>query len=85
MLRCEPKPSQFHFQQLFTSHFVAVRAHFGFNEPEMALRSFFYGEALPAPKVFSGVALRYHEEVFVNNVNSDSLSLSDHGAVNTWF
>ncbi len=84
LMLTEQGPIPFEINARFSGT-TAVRAHFGFNEPEMALRSFFYGEALPAPKVFSGVALRYHEEVFVNNVNSDSLSLSDHGAVNTWF
>lgn len=64
---------------------TAVRAHFGFNEPEMALRSFFYKEEIPLPEVRSGVALRYHEEVFVENVSAASLSLSDKGTVNPWF
>jgi len=64
---------------------TAVRAHFGFNEPEMALLSFFYKEAVPVPKVRAGVAMRYHEEVFVENVSATSLSLSDKGVVNRWF
>ena len=64
---------------------TAVRAHFGFNEPEMALRSFFYKEAVPAPKIRAGVAMRYHEEVFVENVSAASLSLSDKGVVTPWF
>jgi len=64
---------------------TAVRAHFGFNEPEMALRSFFYKEAVPTPAIRAGVAMRYHEEVFVENVSAASLSLSDKGVVNPWF
>ena len=64
---------------------TAVRAHFGFNEPEMALRSFFYKEAVPVPEIRAGVAMRYHEEVFVENVSAASLSLSDKGVVNPWF
>lgn len=64
---------------------TAVRAHFGFNEPEMALRSFFYKEVVPAPEIRAGVAMRYHEEVFVENVSAASLSPSDKGVVNPWF
>jgi carbamoyl-phosphate synthase large subunit len=64
---------------------TAVRAHFGFNEPEMALRSFFYNEAVPTPGIRAGVAMRYHEEVFVENVSAASLSLSDKGVVTPWF
>lgn len=64
---------------------TAVRAHFGFNEPEMALRSFFYKEPVLAPKIRNGVAMRYHEEVFVESVSAASLSPSARGVVNSWF
>ena len=64
---------------------TAVRAHFGFNEPEMALRSFFYEETVPAPEIRAGVAMRYHEEVFIDNVSASNLSLFEKGVVNPWF
>lgn len=65
---------------------TAVRAHFGFNEPAMALYSFFYKEAVPTPTVRAGVAMRYHEEVFIENVTSDDLTPGIHkGAVKPWF
>ena len=64
---------------------TAVRAHFGFNEPEMVLRSFFYKEKISVPQVRAGVAMRYHEEVFIENVSAASLSPSDKGVVNPWF
>ena len=64
---------------------TAVRAHYGFNEPAMALRSFFYREEIPAPQVRTGVAMRYHEEVFIENVSSDSLLPNHKGVVNSWF
>lgn len=65
---------------------TAVRAHFGFNEPAMALYSFFYKEAVPSLAVRSGVAMRYHEEVFIENVSSDALTPSLHkGTVTQWF
>ena len=65
---------------------TAVRAHFGFNEPAMALHSFFYKETVPPPEVRSGVAMRYHEEVFIENVSSNDLTPSMHkGTVTPWF
>jgi carbamoyl-phosphate synthase large subunit len=65
---------------------TAVRAHFGFNEPAMALLTFYYNEEVPAPMVRSGIAMRYHEEVFIEGVNKDSLTPGQHkGVVNLWF
>ena len=64
---------------------TAVRAHFGFNEPEMAIRSFYYGETLQQPTIRTGVAIRYHEEVFIDNVSAANLSVDHLGEVNRWF
>lgn len=65
---------------------TAVRAHFGFNEPAMALYSFFYKESVPPPEVRSGIAMRYHEEVFIESVASDALMPGAHkGTVTPWF
>lgn len=65
---------------------TAVRAHFGFNEPAMALLSFFYKEAVPAPIIRSGIAMRYNEEVFIEGASKDSLAPGQHkGVVNPWF
>jgi carbamoyl-phosphate synthase large subunit len=65
---------------------TAVRAHFGFNEPAMALYSFFYKEAIPPQLIRTGVAMRYHEEVFIENVSSDDLTPGLHkGTVTPWF
>jgi carbamoyl-phosphate synthase large subunit len=65
---------------------TAVRAHFGFNEPTMALQSFFYNEKIPLPIIRSGIAMRYHEEVFIEGVTSEILKPSIHqGIVVPWF
>jgi carbamoyl-phosphate synthase large subunit len=37
---------------------TAVRAHFGFNEPEMALKNYFLEEELAQPRIRRGLALR---------------------------
>jgi carbamoyl-phosphate synthase large subunit len=65
---------------------TAVRAHFGFNEPDMALRSFFYGEEFPDPIIGTGVAMRYHEEVFIDHIGAEGLRPGIHkGYVAQWF
>jgi carbamoyl-phosphate synthase large subunit len=65
---------------------TAVRAHFGFNEPEMALRSYFLGEDLRQPEIRKGVAMRYLEEVFIEGASIDDLG--NHlcqGQVRPWY
>ena len=65
---------------------TAVRAHFGFNEPAMALLDYYYHEDIPAPVIGSGIAMRYHEEVFIDDVTAAQLTPGVHkGYVNAWF
>jgi carbamoyl-phosphate synthase large subunit len=44
---------------------TGMRAHFGYNEVEMAIRSFVLNEPLPPPSLVYGTALRYWEEVYL--------------------
>ena len=44
---------------------VPMRAHFGFNEPELCLRDVVLGEAIARPAIRPGVALRYWDEVYL--------------------
>lgn len=44
---------------------VSMRAHFGYNEPEMALRDLVLNEPLPPLSVRPGVALRFWEEMYL--------------------
>lgn len=65
---------------------TAVRAYFGFNEPEMALRSFFWGESLPQPVIRKGIAIRYDEEVFLEGADAEGLEKRRPvGEVLPWF
>lgn len=65
---------------------TAVRAHFGFNEPALALRSFFYGEEPAQPVIRKGVALRYHEEVFIEHMRAaEVIPGVSKGFVLPWF
>lgn len=57
---------------------TAVRAFFGFNEPKMCIQELFLGEKIETPFIRSGVALRYHEEVFLPGVQATRLKLGKH-------
>lgn len=43
---------------------TGIRAHFGFNEPEMVIRQYVLGLAPPTPKIVGGSVLRYMNESF---------------------
>lgn len=78
-------PVPFEFNARFSGT-TAIRAHFGFNEAEMAIRSFVLGESLPEPVIRDGVALRYEEEVFLEGVCADDLAMPlPRGEVHAWF
>ena len=65
---------------------TAVRSHFGFNEPCMALQSYYYKEKLKQPVIKKGMAFRYHEEVFIDEKNIDNLEPGKiKGLVKKWF
>jgi carbamoyl-phosphate synthase large subunit len=65
---------------------TAIRAQFGFNEPAMALKAFFYEETLEPPRIRKGLAMRYHEEVFIDDVGAMDMKPGQcKGYVNPWF
>ena len=43
---------------------TAIRAHFGYNEPEMLIRHYVLGESLKIPKIKTGKVFRYWNEVY---------------------
>lgn len=78
-------PVPFEFNARFSGT-TAVRAHYGFNEPEMTLKSYLLKQEVPVPKVRSGLALRYLEEVFVEGGSADQAEeFLTKGEVRTWF
>lgn len=78
-------PVPFEFNSRFSGT-TAVRAHFGFNEPEMVLRNYLLHEAIHQPVIRRGVALRYLEEVFIEGVAADELDEPlPKGVVRPWF
>jgi carbamoyl-phosphate synthase large subunit len=46
---------------------TAIRAHFGYNEPEMLLRHYVLGEEVSQPDTRIGYAFRYWNEVFLED------------------
>jgi carbamoyl-phosphate synthase large subunit len=84
LMLTEEGPIPFELNARFSGT-TAVRAHFGFNEPAMALRDIFYSECLKPQVIRSGIAMRYHEEVFIDNTSATSLLPMNKGVVNLWF
>ena len=79
-------PVPFEFNARFSGT-TAVRAYFGFNEPEMSLRNYLLGESLSQPQIRCGMAFRYLEEVFIEGVRADDIGTENlpKGVVVPWF
>jgi len=85
LMLAEQGPVPFEINPRFSGT-TAVRANFGFNEPEMVLLSYFYGERLPVPEIKPGIAMRYHEEVFIDGLRSGELEPGvTRGYVRPWY
>ena len=52
---------------------AAIRAYFGYNEPEMLIRHYVMSEQLTPPKPRIGYAFRYWNEVFLEGVTIEEL------------
>lgn len=55
---------------------VAIRAHFGFNEPAMAVENFIFHKTPTPSPISQGIALRYWEEKYINAVG-DAVEKTD--------
>lgn len=71
------RPTTFEINARFSSS-VAIRAHFGFNEPDAALRSFYLGEEVPEMLCHPGIALRYVNEVYLDSAEVAALLSQGH-------
>ena len=77
--------SPFEFNARFSGT-TPIRAHFGFNEPDMTLRSYYLGQKINPPTIRQGVALRYVEEIFVDGVSVEALHEPlPRGVIHNWF
>ena len=53
---------------------VSMRAHFGYNEVEMAIRDLVRHESVPPPRIIQGRALRFWEEMYIDAHGSSPCS-----------
>jgi carbamoyl-phosphate synthase large subunit len=78
-------PVPFEFNARFSGT-TSIRAQFGFNEPEMFIKSYFLNKNIKNPKIKQGVTLRYVEEVFLTNTSIKDIKKNfGKGVVNSWF
>lgn len=78
-------PIPFEFNARFSGT-TAVRAYFGFNEPEFCLREFILKEQVENPLIRKGLALRYLEEVFLEGITEQDLDFPiPRGEIMRWF
>lgn len=65
----------------------AIRAYFGYNEPEMLLRHYVLGEDIRVFPARTGYVFRYWNEVFLDNVNVKTVAggpMGKRGRVIAW-
>ena len=85
LIMTEDGPVPFEFNCRFSGT-TAIRAYYGFNEPVMYLKHYCLGEKLPAADIRKGVAFRYAEEVFLDDVTADELGGKFvKGRIMSWF
>jgi carbamoyl-phosphate synthase large subunit len=78
-------PVPFEFNARFSGT-TPIRAYFGFNEPEMAIRSYVLNERLASPRPHRGFCLRYVEEIMLDAMPADTIPASlPAGVINRWF
>lgn len=78
-------PIPFEFNSRFSGT-TSVRAHYGFNEPEMYLKNFIFNKEILNPKIKTGISFRYIEEIFIDNTNVNSLHKKfGEGDIEKWF
>jgi carbamoyl-phosphate synthase large subunit len=73
-------PVPFEINARFSST-TSMRACFGYNEVEMALRCYVLGERIALPRLQRGIALRFWEELYLPE--SAGTSVSTHGVRET--
>jgi carbamoyl-phosphate synthase large subunit len=85
LMLTERGPVPFEFNARFSGT-TPIRAWFGFNEPEMAIRSYFLGEKVAAPQIRPGFCIRYVEEILLPDVPPRGVPAQlPVGVINRWF
>tara|TARA_Y100000590_G_C15742805_1_gene1020895 strand:- start:4698 stop:5741 length:1044 start_codon:yes stop_codon:yes gene_type:complete len=77
-------PVPFEFNARFSGT-TSIRAHFGFNEPEMYIKNYLLKKKIKQPKIKKGISLRYVEEIFLENKNHKNIGKKFYkGRINKW-
>ena len=63
---------------------TAIRAYFGYNEPEMMLRHYVLGEQIESPQIRNGYAYRYWNEVFLEGPPEQGPPDDRNGEILAW-
>ena len=85
LMLTERGPVPFEFNARFSGT-TPIRAWFGFNEPEMAIRSYFLHEKLAAPEIRPGFCIRYVEEIMLPDAPPAGVPAQlPAGVINRWF
>lgn len=85
LMLTERGPVPFEFNARFSGT-TPIRAYFGFNEPEMAIRSYVLNEHLSAPAIRLGFCMRYVEEIMFDDVPANAVPAKlPAGVINRWF
>jgi carbamoyl-phosphate synthase large subunit len=85
LMRTKRGPVPFEFNARFSGT-TPIRAFFGFNEPEMAIRSYVLGENDIKPTIKTGICVRYIEEIMLEALElKGSHHFSRSGIINHWF
>lgn len=85
LMLTERGPVPFEFNARFSGT-TPIRAYFGFNEPEMAIRSYVLNERLAAPAIRRGFCMRYVEEIMLDDVPTNAVPANlPAGVINRWF
>lgn len=85
LMLTERGPVPFEFNARFSGT-TPIRAYFGFNEPEMAVRSYVLNERLAAPKIRRGFCMRYVEEIMLDDIPANAVPAKlPAGVINRWF
>lgn len=85
LMMTERGPVPFELNARFSGT-TPIRAFFGFNEPEMAIRSYVFGENDLSPVIRTGVCVRYVEEIMLEGLQLRDPSVTmPAGVINHWF
>ncbi len=77
-------PIPFEFNARFSGT-TGIRAHFGFNEPEMFINNYLLGKKITSKNIKYGMCFSYNEQIFVHSTLKKLKSNFSKGKIKRWF